>query len=164
VDETLVFLFKKWRHLLWPGDLGRIRRNLKHWSERISSHIGAPVKCFGFIDGTSRRMCAPGGQSIVQESCFDGHHRMHAMAYHGLVAPDGLFIHAYGPFTGNRSDQYILSESGLPQMAEEGEFKDEDGNEYFFFGDLGYSPSLGVLSGFKEATGVFKAFNRVWSR
>lgn len=163
MDHTLVFLFKQWRHLLWPGDLGRIRRNLKHWSERISSHLGAPVLCFSFIDGTSRRMCEPGGKSIIQESCYDGHHRFHAIAFQALVAPDGMFIHAYGPFTGNRSDQYILSQSNLLEMAENGEFTDEEGNQYFFFGDLGYTSGIGILSGFKEATGVFKSFNHIWS-
>ena len=166
IDETSVFIFKNWRHLLWPGDLRRIKKNLGYWASCISNKIGAKILllCFGFLDGTKLNTCRPGGHDKVQEVLFDGHHRQHAISFHGITAPDGTFVHFFGPFSGNRTDEFMYGEINLEAMWKAEEFTDDDGKEYFVYADCGYTSGYGILAGWKEATGIFRRSNYIWSK
>ena len=39
IDDTVVAIFKKWRHLLWPGDVTRIQANIPKWQAAISRKV-----------------------------------------------------------------------------------------------------------------------------
>ena len=42
---------------------------------------GNGVKLIGFLDGTLKRVCRPGGAHEIQRQVFDGHHRAHGLAF-----------------------------------------------------------------------------------
>ena len=44
----------------------------------------------GFIDGTIRAMCRPRGEDDLQRECYDGHHKVHGLAWQFVVFADGI--------------------------------------------------------------------------
>ena len=63
---------------------------------------GAPLDhCFGFIDGTVRRVCGPG---VNQRVLHNGHKRVHSIKFQAVALPNGLVGHLYGPVEGRRHD------------------------------------------------------------
>ncbi|CAN0032216.1 unnamed protein product [Pylaiella littoralis] len=66
----------------------------------------------GFIDGTLRRNCRPGGDPALQEQMYDGHHCAHGLAWQSIVFADGM-LEIWGPEMGRRNDALLLSRSGL---------------------------------------------------
>lgn len=175
IDDTACFIFKKWRHLLWPGDATRIKGSLKVWAEAIARRVRMgpeDVPCFGFVDGTKRQCAAP-KDAHQFAGISDGHHKMEAFGYIGTVSPDGLFIQFWGPFTGGNNDWQMISDSRLLEMLEQGFFKDSDGKQYFVYGDLGFHVRKNMLTGWNEADKQraanaamkrqYEEFNREWS-
>lgn len=130
-------ILTKWRHLLWPGDVTRIRANIPRFQEAISSKCRLPpgvlLKVFAFLDGTDRETCKPGGPFINQEALYDGHHHMPALGYLGVGTPDGLLALLFGPLCGWFNDKGMVNKSGLAQMLEGGLFGD-----VLLYGDKGF--------------------------
>lgn len=162
IDDACMHIFKTWRHLLWPGDVTRIKNNFPRWREAISRKFGPPkenqLNLFGFIDGTMREMCKPGGPFINQESVLDGHHYMPALGYLGVIAPDGLFALFFGPVVGAINDHSMVCISELLSMLEGGLF----GEGAELYGDLGFVHCGGqILTAFThdEAGDVTDALN-----
>ena len=61
--------------------------NLALYTAAIHNH-GAPLEnCFGFIDGTVRRIARP---KINQRTMYNGHKRVHSMKFQSVVIPNGL--------------------------------------------------------------------------
>ncbi len=52
---------------------------------------------FGFIDGTTVRICHP---STGQEEVFSGHKRYHVLKFQHVMMPNGIIAHSFGPFAG----------------------------------------------------------------
>lgn len=159
----------KWYHLLFPGDIDRIKRNMKRWAEAICTRLGMDVNngefipCFGFIDGTARKTERPSGPSINQESLYDGHHRYHGFEYQAVTAPDGIVIMLFGPVPGRVNDLYMVKHSNIQEMIEK-EFSEEEGGEQFFvYGDQGYMTTPFILSGKRNPDPREARMNRVWS-
>lgn len=156
IDDTCQKIFKKWRHLLWPGDVPRIRANVPRWQELISRKFGLPpgekLDVFGFIDGTMRETCKPGGPFINQEAVWDGHHNMPALGYLGVNSPEGLLVLFFGPLVGAINDHRMVCISELESMLQGGLF----GEGAMVYGDLGFAHcGPGILSAFTpEETGV----------
>ena len=72
---------------------------------------GAPLtNCWGFIDGTARRICRP---TEYQRECFSGHKRCHILKFQAIVAANGLIANLFGPMEGRRHDAAMLWESGV---------------------------------------------------
>lgn len=128
IDAVAIQILTKWRHLLWPGDVTRIRANIPRFQEAISSKCRLPpgvlLKVFAFLDGTDRETCKPGGPFINQEALYDGHHHMPALGYLGVGTPDGLLALLFGPLCGWFNDKGMVNKSGLAQMLEGGLFGD----------------------------------------
>lgn len=169
IDTTISFIFLHWRHLLWPGDMTRIKQNMKKWANCIGAHhnltAGNGYSCFGFVDGTMRRMEGPTGRWVNRHGSWDGHHHMYALGFQGLIAPDGMFAQFSGPFTAFTNDKQMLKLSRLFDMLENEEFMDEDGcTDYFIYGDLGYNLSRHLMTGFMEPDARERLFNKLWSK
>lgn len=71
-------------------------------------------KCVGFIDGTAIFVARPGGG--LQRACNSGHKRRHALKFQGVLTPDGLFVHLFGPLEGRRHDMTMYYRSGLDEL------------------------------------------------
>nr|XP_037285278.1 uncharacterized protein LOC119178191 [Rhipicephalus microplus] len=93
---------------------------------------GAPLKnCWGFIDGTARRICRP---SARQEDYFSGHKRYHALKFQALMCANGITCQLDGPFPGRRHDAGILKETALYRNLE----TVTQGRTYVIYGDPAY--------------------------
>lgn len=97
-----------------------------------------------FIDGTGRAICRPGE---MQRSFYNGHHRQHMLKFHGVVAPDGVCYHLWGPVVGRRHDVFLFRQSSLPRLLQ----RHEAMNEFHLYGDPGYRGCPRVLSPFGGA-------------
>ena len=65
---------------------------------QVISDSGSPLKnCFGFLDGTVRKISRPGKN---QRQVYNGHKRVHALKYQSLILPNGLIANLYGPIEG----------------------------------------------------------------
>ena len=111
-------ILKRWYHLLWPGDISRIRANLHKWRRAICSTLRLAeedyLNVFGFIDGTARRTNRPWGMSIFQQALYDGHHCYHGFDYEGVTSPDGLIIRLFGPVSARHFHSALLPSFPLP--------------------------------------------------
>ncbi|XP_065292311.1 uncharacterized protein [Dermacentor albipictus] len=106
-------------------------QNLELFSQAVHRK-GAPLKnCWGFIDGTARRICRP---SVGQQDHFSGHKRHHVQKYQAVMCPNGLVCQMDGPFHGRRHDAGILKKTALYQNLE----KVAQGHEYVIYGDPAY--------------------------
>jgi hypothetical protein len=84
--------------------------NLSRYANSIHTH-GAPLQnCFGFIDGTVRKIARP---KTNQRTMYNGYKRVHAMKFQSVVVPDGLIANLSGPYEGKRHDSTMLYQSGL---------------------------------------------------
>jgi hypothetical protein len=124
---------------------------------------GSPLNgCWGFIDGTVRRICRPGQ---LQEGTYNGHKKYTALKYQGVCAPDGLIVSLAGPESGRTHDIQMLRVSGLLEALEDYDYEEHDGN-LFIYGDAGYQDSRYLLTGFSGAalTAEQKQFNYSMSK
>ena len=72
--------------------------NLSRYADSIHAH-GSPLQnCFGFIDGTVRKIARP---KKNQRAMYNGYKRVHAMKFQSVVVPDGLIANLSGPYEGN---------------------------------------------------------------
>lgn len=63
---------------------------------------GAPLgSCWGFIDGTARRICRP---TVDQQEYFSGHKRCHVVKYQAVMCANGMICQLNGPYKGRRHD------------------------------------------------------------
>ncbi|CAN7946698.1 unnamed protein product, partial [Ixodes hexagonus] len=104
---------------------------LELFSEAVHA-TGAPLKnCWGFIDGTARRICRP---SLLQQEHFSGHKRFHVLKYQAVMCANGIICQLDGPFRGRRHDGGILRESNLYDNLE----KLCQGHKFVIYGDPAY--------------------------
>ena len=72
---------------------------------------GAPLmNCWGFVDGTVRKMCRP---KYHQREVFSGHKRFHGLKFQSVVIPNGLIANLYGLIPGSRHDATFIKISLL---------------------------------------------------
>ncbi|XP_070379262.1 uncharacterized protein [Dermacentor albipictus] len=133
VSKVLSHIQHYFGHLL--ADLTAHRwlnlQNLELFSQAVHRK-GAPLKnCWGFVDGTARRICRP---SVGQQDHFSGHKRHHVQKYQAVMCPNGLVCQMDGPFHGRRHDAGILKKTALYQNLE----KVAQGHEYVIYGDPAY--------------------------
>ena len=85
------------------------------------------------MDGTKREIARP---SKGQRAAYSGHKKIHCLSYHGLVLPDGIVGHFFGPLEGRRSDQGLFNDSGLLHLLDK--YCRHEGRRYPIYGDAGY--------------------------
>ena len=102
----------------------------------------------GFIDGTIRAMCRPGGYDDLQRECYDGHNKVHGLAWQSVVFADGIIRNAHME-TGRRHDAYLLSESNL--NARLAEVQQGNAVQCKVYGDAAYPIMSHIDRGFKGA-------------
>ncbi|CAM9671795.1 unnamed protein product [Sphacelaria rigidula] len=86
------FLDDKWGHQL-DLDVAGIKPKLTMFTAAVQA-TGAPLaNWWAFIDGTGRAVSRPvRGQRAV----YNGHKKLHALKYQGLVTPDGIIADLWG--------------------------------------------------------------------
>src|SRR6202042_1951271 len=106
LDEVLEHLLDcDQDHLLHPSELAQ-------YADAIHQ-CGALIKTiFGFIDCTIWRIAHP---TWFQRQAYNGHKKFHAFKFQDPMLPNGIIGHLYGPFEGCQNDNFLLTESGLPE-------------------------------------------------
>jgi len=124
----------KWGHLLteWRVDFVRARAPL--YSARIEAAGAYLDKCVGFIDETAIFVSRPGGG--LQRACYSGRKRRHAVKFQGVLTPDGLFVHLFGPLEGRRHDMTLYYQSGRDELLPDALMV--DGTQHYLYGDAAY--------------------------
>ena len=83
-------------------------------SAQAIHHVGAPLSnCWGFVDGTVRRICCPGE---MQRTVYNGHKRVQVIKFPAIATPNGLVANLYGPVEGRRHDSGMFADSILPLL------------------------------------------------
>jgi hypothetical protein len=80
--------------------------------QQVFMKCGILSECWGFINGTIRKMSRPGQ---FQEVVYNGHKRGHGVKFQSIVTPDGLIIDLHGPIEGSRHDAFLFIKSQLGQ-------------------------------------------------
>lgn len=102
VDDT-------WQHLLdFDKDHLLSPHNLESYANAIHAKGSPMTGIWGFIDCTIRGICRP---SWWQRVAYNGHKKFHALKYQGVMLPNGLFGHLFGPWEARRTDPAILTVS-----------------------------------------------------
>lgn len=96
---------------------------------------GSPLpNCWGFIDGTVRRICRP---IHFQREAYNGHHRVHGLKFQSVVTPNGIIANLYGPLCGRRHDAALLHASGIMQHMRQ-HMNTPAGAPMYLYGDPAY--------------------------
>jgi hypothetical protein len=134
-------------------DVIRLIPQLPVFAKAIVDAGGILGGCWGFIDGTARRICRPiHGQRLF----YSGHKRMHCLKFQGVTTPDGIIAHLYGPVAGRHHDIFVLNDSGLRERVR----NTPAFANYILYGDPGYSSDDVICAPFKHnITEEEEAFN-----
>ena len=133
---------------------------LNTYATSIHNH-GAPLpNCFGFVDGTVRRIARP---KYLQRVLYNGHKRVHAIKFQSVVIPNGLTANLAGPYEGRRHDSTILQESGLLQNLRR--VAHHDGQPLCLYGDPAYPLNVHLQAPFptRGITHEMEAYNKAMS-
>ncbi|OWZ16071.1 hypothetical protein PHMEG_00010185 [Phytophthora megakarya] len=122
----------------------------------IFDKVGRLSNCFGFIDGTIRRICRP---TYYQKQAYSGHKRTHCIKFQSVIMANGLIVGLCGPFEGRRHDSYMLRQSDLKTNM-------ELYPGYVIYGDSGYPLKSWLITPFSRAapTEAELRFNRDLSK
>lgn len=162
VAWTCLHIMSNWHHLLFPGDLRSIRDNMKHWAEKIKEHVGATEAdflVFAFVDGTAHRIARPGGHTNYQRCVYDGHHRCHAFDYQAVMAPNGLIIIFFGTIPARYPDTFVWGQSHVADILRD-MCKDEAEQQYWIYGDKGYTSSDVLGTPIRDPVGLEAKMNQ----
>ena len=122
---------------------------------------GAPLQsCFGFVDGTARRIARP---KHNQRQVYNGHKRVHALKFQNVTLPNGMIANLSGPYEGRRHDSFMLAGSRLlPQLQQHAWFHN---NPLCIYGDPTYPLSVHLQAPFRGValTEDQKRFNKAMS-
>ena len=110
-NHILNFIYRRWNNLLTNFNQPWLNpASLQSFADAVHNRGAALNNCFGFVDGTVRRVCKPGQNQRV---LYNGHKRVHAIKFQAVGAPNGLCISLFGPVEGRRHDSDMLVDSGL---------------------------------------------------
>lgn len=146
-NETCRLIHDRWSHLLTDLDWLPLEK-VQEFSVAIGAR--APLQnCWGFIDGTPRKVCRPG---IGQRLFFSGHKRHHCLKFQSVVVPSGLIVNLAGPFEGRVHDANMLRQSGLmPQLQDRMNRPPAyGGGVYSLYGDPAYPTRAHLIAPFRR--------------
>jgi hypothetical protein len=133
-NTLLKYIYDKWKHLLFFDQHLLSPERLASYTIAIREKDAPLETCWGFIDGTMRRIARP---IYGQESVYNGWKRGHYLKYQAIVAPDGLIVHLYGPVEGRLHDSTIMVQSEILTMLEAHAYK-PDGTPVQIYSDSAY--------------------------
>ena len=64
------------------------------YAQAIANKGAALTSCFGFVDGTVRKISRPGKN---QRMVYNGHKRVHTLKFQSVAIPNGIVADLYGP-------------------------------------------------------------------
>ena len=106
--------------------------------------------CIGFIDGADLEIPFP--RADLETACYTGYKKYHSIRYQGVMCPDGIIEHLFGPVEGRRGDGHLLTESKLiPEMRR---IHEETGVAYCVYGDPAYRLGTYVQCAFSRSPGA----------
>ena len=144
-NATVEAIHERWGHLVDGLQVDAILPKIDSFCAAIHNR-GAPLtRCWGFIDGTIRKICRP---SRWQRLYYNGWKRVHALKYQSVDTPDGICRQLWGPMLGRRHDVALLSESDLLAVMMNS-FNDAAGEPYYLYGDPAYQISPWLQSPFR---------------
>ena len=110
-NKAMNIIYDDWGHLLRSFEQEWLSpENLSNYANIVHQR-GAPLpNCWGFVDGTVRRICRPG---VNQRVMYNGHKKIHAIKFQSVVAPNGMVANMFGPVEGKRHDATMLVRSEL---------------------------------------------------
>jgi hypothetical protein len=167
INGMVDYLYTTHKHLIENLNIPRIKGSLRDLADSVGRKLNlndaSECFCFGFIDGTFRRIARP---VQYQRVSYSGHHRAHGLRYQGVVCPSGIIESLFGPIEGRHHDKWILDESEILRTLENAGFKDEQtGNTFYLYGDAAYPLHPNLLSPIRslKRTPVEAEFNRSYS-
>jgi hypothetical protein len=128
------YLYEQYEHLLSLSSTFLTAEKLNFYSQKVFMKCGILSECWGFIDGTFRKMSQPGQ---IQEVVYNGHKQGHGVKFQSVVTPDGLIIDLYGPIEGSRHDAFLFMKSQLGQRISALPLS-PDQKCFYLYGDAGY--------------------------
>ncbi len=160
-NEMLSLVFNTHHHRLESLEQPFLSpENLSRYANSIHTH-GAPLQnCFGFMDGTVRKIARP---KTNQRTMYNGYKRVHAMKFQSVVVPDGLIANLSGPYEGKRHDSTMLYQSGLLPLLEQHAV--HNGTPLCLYGDPAYPLGVHLQGPFKDRqlTPGMELFNKSMS-
>lgn len=158
INFTTAWIVRRWGHLLYPGDIGRIKSRLQEFARATSAKVGLAegkdMLCFGSVDGTNMEVCRPSGPWQMQNAIFDGHHWIWAFVYMAVTTPDGMLPFVWGPEPGCENDETVVQRARLHSIIEDNFTEETDVGEpikYYVYSDQGYAlDDDRILRGFPE--------------
>ena len=108
---------------------------------------GAPLRsCFGFVDGTVRRIARPKNN---QRQVYNGHKRVHGLKFQNVTLPNGMIGNLVGPYEGRRHDSFMLADSGLLTQLQQHAWYNN--TPLCIYGDPAYPLSVHLQAPFRGA-------------
>ena len=167
----------------WVPDFEKFARCVR---VKTTMGLGSIV---GFVDGTFRPNCTPGGHDDIQRdaglgvvpgalgvvfgglSCaraqseqitmlFSGHKRRHGLKYQGTILPTGIIADLYGPYSGRRNDAFLVTNSELNNRLAAAQAGRPV--QYKIYGDAAYSITSHISRGYRGAN--VTVAQREWNR
>ena len=161
-NQLLDLVYEQHHHRLESWDQPFLSPEILQSYADATYNKGAPLEnCFGFVDGTVRRIARPKYNKRVM---YNGHKRVHAIKFQSVVLPNGLIGNLAGPFEGKRHDSTMLHESGLLTSLEQVAFFNN--HPLCLYGDPAYPLGVHLQAPFRnvEITPERQEFNREMSR
>jgi hypothetical protein len=177
------FIYEKWANPIFEkgivpwAQMGK----LDDWNRALNKAGSVAPRCIGFIDGTMKDTCRPGGRGVVgddgsvhvlrpgsdyppdavdlQELAFSGKDQAHGLKYLSVVAPIGLIVELFGPELGPANDAGMVLRSGM-----EARFRTVrriTGKWFYVYGDPAFRWSWWLQRGFK---GAMSPHQRWWKK
>ncbi|CAB1105988.1 unnamed protein product [Ectocarpus sp. CCAP 1310/34] len=158
---TIEVIFERWGHLVNDLQVDAILPRIDSFCEAIAGRGSPLTRCWGFLDGTIRKIAPPWQNQRIYDN---GWKRVHLLKYQAVDSPDGITRQLWGPVLGRRHDVTLLGLSGLLETLMQS-FNDAAGVPYYIYGDPAYQVSPWLMAPFKGLLSVAKvAFIRAMSR
>ncbi|CAB1100161.1 unnamed protein product [Ectocarpus sp. CCAP 1310/34] len=149
-NVTIEPIYDRWGNLVQNFQVDAILPKIDDFCEARSSRGSPLIRCWGFLDGTIRKIRPPGRWQ-----------RLHNNGWK-VDSPDGIIRQLWGRALGRRHDVALLGEGDLLAVLMQS-FDDAQGEPYYLYGDPAYqnspwlmSPYRGLLTpeqaGFNSAT------------
>ena len=138
----------------WVPDFEKFARCVR---VKTTMGLGSIV---GFVDGTFRPNCTPGGHDDIQRELFSGHKRRHGLKYQGTMLPNGIIADLYGPYSGRRNDAFLVTNSELNNRLAAAQAGRPV--QYKIYGDAAYSITSHISRGYGGVN--VTAAQREWNR
>ena len=155
-------IYERFKHLLTDFNVPFLSpKKLDEYADAIKRKGAALNNCFGFIDGTVRRICRPRRD---QEVVYNGHKKIHALKFQSVALRNGLLGNMFGPLERKRHDCALLRISQLLPKLNQHAFG-INGNALCLYGDPAYPLRIHLHSSYlNTTTAQQKAYNKSMSQ